>query len=166
MTKKIISNLKPSEAVGPRLFAGIIDILLWLILFAVAAKTFGTTTHPVNGSTTGTYVYLSGLPFLLYIGVELVYFIILEWLFGATIGKLLVGVCVVSEKGRRITLKQFITRNTLRAIDAFPYVPPYLVGLVFVAADNNKRRLGDKAANTLVILKPGRSKTNNWSNPS
>jgi uncharacterized RDD family membrane protein YckC len=166
MTKEVTSNLSPSEAFGSRVFAGVIDILIWLVLFIVAAKIFGTTTHPLNGSTQGTYLYLSGAPFLLFVGLELTYFIIFEWRFGGTVGKLLVGARVVDEKGQRITLKQSVMRNVLRAVDAFPYVPPYLIGLIFVAGDHDKRRLGDKAANTLVVLKSGRSNSSSWSNLS
>lgn len=154
MTRKATKaslSLKPHEAFGARVGAGILDFVLWFVLFIVAAKTFGTTTHTVNGTTSGTYVHLSGLPFLLFIGLGLLYFIVLEWQFGGTIGKLLLGIRVVNGNGRRITLKQSAIRNVLRVVDAFPYVPPYIAGLIFVAGDERKRRLGDKVAGTVVI---------------
>jgi hypothetical protein len=43
-------------------------------------------------------------------------------------------------------------RNLARAVDAFPYVIPYLVGAIAVRSSDTKQRLGDRWAKTVVIL--------------
>lgn len=149
------SNLtqQSQRAFGRRIFAGLIDLVLWMILFIFAAVNFGTVTSVTHDSGTSTNASLTGWPFVIFVLIELSYFVALEWRFGATLGKLIVGVRTVSASGGRITLQQSVTRNVLRIVDAFPYVIPYLTGLILVAGDERKRRLGDRAAKTLVVLK-------------
>jgi len=166
MKRQVVSEKQASEAYGNRIFAGIIDIILWFALFIVAALLFGKTQTTTYGHSKSTNTSLTGLPFIIFVLTELAYFVILEWLLGDTFGKLMVGVHVVSKDGERITLKQSFIRNALRAVDAFPYVIPYVVGLIVIAGDTRKRRLGDKVANTQVILEKGYKRANNWDNLS
>ena len=79
------------------------------------------------------------------------YFVIFELKLGATVGKLIFCIRVRSTDGAPIKLGQSFTRNLLRFVDAFPYIIPYLVGLVSVASNDYKQRIGDKAAHTIVV---------------
>jgi uncharacterized RDD family membrane protein YckC len=39
----------------------------------------------------------------------------------------------------------------MRLVDSFPFVIPYLLGFVVALTDDEKRRLGDRVAGTLVV---------------
>jgi len=50
-----------------------------------------------------------------------------------------------------ITYGEAAVRTILRIIDLIPFIAPYLLGAVLILASENKQRLGDHAANTVVI---------------
>ncbi len=79
--------------------------------------------------------------------------IAMEWRWrGQTIGKRLLQLRVVDERGLPLSFAQVTLRNLLRFIDALPVA----YGVAGVAALLNRRaqRLGDLAAGTLVIWEP------------
>jgi uncharacterized RDD family membrane protein YckC len=88
------------------------------------------------------------LPALITLG----YFVLLEGLAGATVGKVVVGIRVRRPDGHRIGLGAAAIRNVARIVDAFPYVIPYLVGGIAVMRSETKQRLGDRWGTTVVIL--------------
>ncbi|MEM7147996.1 MAG: RDD family protein [Verrucomicrobiota bacterium] len=67
---------------------------------------------------------------------------------GATPGKRAMGLRVVQTSGTPITLTQAIIRNFIRAIDSLPF---YLIGLTACTSTRRFQRLGDLAANTVVV---------------
>jgi uncharacterized RDD family membrane protein YckC len=79
------------------------------------------------------------------------YFVLFEFLFGATLGKLIFGIRVKNEDGSKIGIGSSLIRNFLRIVDGFPYVIPYLLGMIVMATNSKRQRLGDKAAHTLVV---------------
>ncbi len=96
-------------------------------------------------------ISLTGWPFAVYCTLVFAYYVLMEWRVGGTLGKLFMQVQVVNRTGGRINLPTSLVRNILRIVDAFPFLVPYLVGLLVVAASKNKQRVGDMAAGTLVI---------------
>ncbi|MFL5628504.1 MAG: RDD family protein [Ktedonobacteraceae bacterium] len=80
--------------------------------------------------------------------LALAYFIILEATQGATLGKMAIGLRVVKKDGLPIGWSESVIRNLLRIIDGLFF---YLVGAIFVWTSPLKQRLGDRAANTVVI---------------
>lgn len=88
---------------------------------------------------------LSG--FILFFG----YSILLEWLWrGRTLGKWLMGIQVMDVEGLHLHFSQLVVRNLLRLIDALPAM--YLVGGVSMLFSPTGQRLGDLAANTVVVV--------------
>lgn len=77
------------------------------------------------------------------------YFIVLEWLFGFTVGKLVLGLRVMSNEGKGITLKQSIVRNLARLIDGLPFFN--LLGILSIIKSPLNKRVGDKLAGTVVL---------------
>jgi CAAX protease family protein len=74
------------------------------------------------------------------------YFAVTEWRWGQTIGKNATGIEVRSVDGAdRLSFGQASIRNLLRIVDFF------VIGEVMIAATRRKQRLGDKAANTVVL---------------
>lgn len=83
------------------------------------------------------------------------YFLFFEWLWhGQTPGKALLGIRVIQWRGTEMGFFQAVVRNLLRVVDSLP-VPlplgPGLVGFVVAACNREQRRLGDLAADTLVV---------------
>jgi uncharacterized RDD family membrane protein YckC len=78
------------------------------------------------------------------------YSAVLEWRWhGQTVGKRLVGLRVLSSRGTPIGFAQAAVRNLLRLVDLLP--AGYLVGAISVLCDVQARRLGDIAADTVVV---------------
>jgi hypothetical protein len=83
------------------------------------------------------------------------YFLFFEWLWhGQTPGKALVGIRVIQWRGTAMNFDQSAIRNLLRIVDSLP-VPlplgPGLLGFAIAAGNREQRRLGDLAADTLVV---------------
>ena len=75
---------------------------------------------------------------------------ICELLFnGQTLGKRLVGLRVMDERGLRLRPSQVIIRNMLRIVDMLPAF--YAVGGAFCMFSNRSQRIGDLAAGTVVV---------------
>jgi uncharacterized RDD family membrane protein YckC len=77
------------------------------------------------------------------------YFILSEGLTGVTIGKLILGLKVLSVEGKKITLRQSVIRNLGRLLDGLPMFN--ILGIVNIARSPIKQRIGDKIAKTVVI---------------
>lgn len=91
---------------------------------------------------------------LMLVGVFVVqwwYGAILEWAWkGQTVGKRALGLRVIQRNGLRVTFAQAVIRNLVRVVDSLPVT--YLVGGVCALVDTQNRRLGDLAADTLVVV--------------
>jgi uncharacterized RDD family membrane protein YckC len=82
--------------------------------------------------------------------VNLGYAMVLEWFWnGQTLGKRLLGLRVMDVRGLRLQPYQIIIRNLLRVVDSLPAV--YLIGGLTSLFNRYAQRLGDLAANTIVI---------------
>lgn len=81
------------------------------------------------------------------------YTIATEWLWrGQTVGKRLLRLRVVDARGLRLAFSQVVLRNLLRFVDGLPVF--YLVGGGAALLNRRAQRLGDLAADTLVIWEP------------
>lgn len=73
-----------------------------------------------------------------------------EMLFnGQTLGKRIVGLRVMDERGLRLRPSQVLIRNLLRVVDMLPVL--YAVGGVCCLFNRRSQRLGDLAAGTVVV---------------
>jgi uncharacterized RDD family membrane protein YckC len=85
-----------------------------------------------------------------YFVLSLVYAMALEWRWrGQTIGKRLFGLRVMDARGLQLRFAQVALRNLVRAADMLPIT--YLVGGVVALLSRHGQRLGDLAANTVVV---------------
>ena len=80
------------------------------------------------------------------------YFAICEWRWGQTIGKNMLGLRVMPLGGGRLTFRTASLRNLLRLVDG----PLTLLFVTPVIVDRSPRRqrLGDRAADTIVVRQP------------
>jgi uncharacterized RDD family membrane protein YckC len=85
--------------------------------------------------------------------VSIGYGILTEWYWqGQTLGKRLLRLRVMDEQGLRLQFSQVVIRNLLRFIDSLPAL--YLVGGLACLLNKRAQRLGDFAANTVVVWSP------------
>jgi uncharacterized RDD family membrane protein YckC len=88
-----------------------------------------------------------------YFIISIGYGMLLEWAWrGQTIGKRALRLRVVDVEGMRLQFNQIVTRNLLRAVDSLPAI--YFVGGLTCWFNSRCQRLGDIAANTIVIRNP------------
>jgi uncharacterized RDD family membrane protein YckC len=87
---------------------------------------------------------------LTFFALSIGYGIVLEWFWrGQTLGKRILRLRVLDAQGLRLQFYQVAMRNLLRFIDGFPAL--YLVGGIACALSPRCQRLGDIAANTVVV---------------
>jgi uncharacterized RDD family membrane protein YckC len=104
--------------------------------------------------------WANALGVLSFFGISIIYCIVLEWRWsGQTIGTRLLGLRVIDEQGLRLRLPQVFLRNIMRLIDAPPPLL-YLIGGIAALVSSKGQRLGDMAANTVVIRERHRQPPN------
>jgi uncharacterized RDD family membrane protein YckC len=88
-----------------------------------------------------------------YFVVSVGYSMVLEWHWrGQTIGKRVLRLRVIDERGLRLQSSQIVVRNLLRFVDMQPAF--YAVGGIAALVSRRCQRLGDFAAGTIVIRQP------------
>jgi len=97
--------------------------------------------------------FAQALAVLAYFVISIGYGILLEWIWrGQTMGKRVLRLRVVDAEGLRLQINQVVIRNLLRFVDMLPAF--YLVGGVVSLLNRRYQRLGDIAANTVVVRAP------------
>ena len=139
--------MKPAD-LGARAVAVLIDSLITFFglgysIAALSGQTFN------NGGSSG--FNLHGGPAIVWIALSWAYWVVLERLWGTTPGKRIFKIRVVGLDGGTISWGQSAGRNLLRVADGFPFVLPYLVGVIVALNNGDKQRLGDRAARTRVV---------------
>jgi uncharacterized RDD family membrane protein YckC len=129
---------------GSRMLAYLIDFSIRLALLSVAGMVVMMTTGwAAPGLATGLLLVIA-------FAVEWGYHTIIEWLWnGFTPGKRALRIRVVRADGVRVDFVRSAMRNLLRAADIFPLF--YAAGLLTMFFTGTQRRLGDFAADTMVI---------------
>ena len=135
----------PLAGPGARFTAWVIDLAITLAAITTLSRTFavfqGIDADIVRAILTASYFAIS-------VG----YGIAFEWWWrGQTIGKRVLGLRVVDAQGMQLEWSQILIRNLLRVVDLLPAL--YLVGGAAMLWTRNAQRLGDMAANTLVVRK-------------
>lgn len=126
-----------------RLGAALIDLFV-LILLMVA---FGSAANQLSGLVPPLGLLLTivtfFLPFIYSIAFEL-------WMNGRTPGKQVLGLRVIKDDGTPIDFKSAFLRSILKVADLLPGF--FLVGLLSIAMTPKAQRLGDLAAQTIVVV--------------
>jgi uncharacterized RDD family membrane protein YckC len=140
-------NLPDGLQLGPmgyRVIAAVFDLLLVFFSWFAVIRFWGHYNEAQN-----SYL-VTGFPALALMTATPIYWFSMEWFFGATVGKLICDLRVVSLTGKKCSLGQSLKRNLLRPIDFFPW---YLVGFIAVKLSPLRQRLGDQWAKTIVVKK-------------
>ena len=144
----------PEGVVFSQLLAGpVVRFLAWgLDLACITALAYGA------GLLLGLLLIISpdvakAVSVLLYFGISIAYGIVMEWSWrGQTVGKKVLRLRVVDVQGLRLEFSQIVIRNLLRFADLLPAC--YLVGGIACLISKRAQRLGDLAANTVVVRHP------------
>lgn len=88
---------------------------------------------------------------LAFLAALVLYFILLEGLFDATLGKRLWGLRVANTDGGRPGIRRAAVRNLLRIVDALPAFN--ILGVILILRSPERARFGDRIAETRVVLK-------------
>lgn len=133
----------------------VLDLLILSLIQGIINVAFGSehiTNAVIDPATTGGYSYYTSTTQVDGIWLWLaaiVYFSVLEGLFGQTAGKAVVGIRVTDLNGGRPSWAAIIVRNFLRIIDSFPGI--YLLGALAVRFSPLHQRIGDRVAGTIVV---------------
>jgi uncharacterized RDD family membrane protein YckC len=138
--------------IGSRFLATILDTLLIILLQIVILLVVFLIMGAFDGGAFADQ--LSAWVFAIFGLVAAVfswgYYIFFEMLWnGQSPGKRWVGLRVIRGDGTPITLSESLIRNLARLVDFLP--AGYGIGVITMFIDKQSRRLGDIAANTLVI---------------
>ncbi|MWG34735.1 RDD family protein [Halomarina oriensis] len=137
---------------GIRGVAIAIDSFVWFTLLFVAIFPIAAVTGDITTTGGTTNADLEGTASLvgvsLWVALGLSYHTLAEWRFGRTVGKHLVAIRVRNADGSPLTLRSSLVRNVVRLVDFLPV--SYVVGIVAFAV-SDRRRLGDRLADTVVV---------------
>jgi uncharacterized RDD family membrane protein YckC len=133
-------RLEPA-GLGSRFVALIVDLILVTALS-------GTVSQVARGVLPGAVgIVAQALALLVITWGYHVYFEVRHQ--GQSPGKRIAGIRVVDGRGLPLSLEQSFVRNVVRVLDALPV--GYALGAVVCQLDPHRRRLGDIAADTLVV---------------
>lgn len=125
------------QGIGPRIAAHIVDAIIIIILYMLVGFAMaGSFSFEYTGAAAYPLIAAGGL-------IGLLYFVLLEGLTGATIGKRLVKIKVVREDGSPCGIGPAVIRTILRVIDGLPFL--YIIGMILIARSPRKQRLGDRS---------------------
>jgi uncharacterized RDD family membrane protein YckC len=124
---------------GSRFVAELIDVLIQIVIVVVIA---------LGLSALGGYG--EAMTFLVFFAVLFLYHPFFELTAGGrTPGKRWTGLRVVMEGGEAIGLRASAIRNVIRILDFLPSI--YLIGSISILVTARNQRIGDLAANTIVV---------------
>jgi uncharacterized RDD family membrane protein YckC len=143
----------PYQGVAIRFVAILIDTIIIAIIagiLSVPFNAFAVITNDASGTVTFSFAGVLGG--LVSLAVFMVYFTMLEGRYGQTVGKMAVKIKVVRlADGAPIDYSQAAVRTILRFLDEIPYFIPYLLGAILIWSSEEKQRLGDRVASTVVV---------------
>jgi uncharacterized RDD family membrane protein YckC len=136
-----------TASLGDRLIAAVLDSMVVLaastIITAWSFKRWGIAKSD-ELDLTGASLLMAGV---LSAAVLFLYLWVLEACFGATLGKIIVGIRVARTTARS-SVAASVIRNALRIVDGIGF---YLVGAIIAACSQLRQRLGDLVAGTMVV---------------
>ncbi len=137
---------------GRRFLALLFDLLLFCaVFFPVTRLVKGVWLMSPSDHRWVSGLFITDPLCVAFLIVMVLYYVLLEGLFGVTFGKWLVGLRVVGvDDGGRPGLVKSGLRNGLRAVDSLPAFN--LLGVVLILRSPERARFGDRVAGTRVVV--------------
>ena len=143
----------PYQGVAIRFVAILIDTIIIAIIGGILSAPFNALAVITNSASGTVTVSPAGaIGGLVSLAVFVLYFTLFEGHYGQTVGKMAVRIKVVRETdGAPIDYSEAAVRAILRFLDLIPCIIPYLLGAILIWSSEEKQRLGDRVAHTVVI---------------
>ena len=139
MSLSNVSDLKPN--LRKRIFANLLDYGFYFAVILAYMSYFGHETEGGGMAVEG----ISALPIVIF---WFVYFVIIEGIYGGTIGLLGFNLKVINVDGRDISLRNSLKRHLLDFIEIGLLGIPAIIS---IKNSDKYQRLGDMWANTIVV---------------
>lgn len=140
---------------GSRIVAVIIDHIILAIVMLLVTMPLGLSTplfsnigNVASMMAIWANMTLFAIASVINIVLMLLYFSYFESTSGQTLGKKVMGIKVAKDGGDKVTFGDALIRTILRIIDG---LGAYLLGLIVILVSEKKQRIGDMAANTIVV---------------
>lgn len=141
-----------TAGVGSRAGAQAIDIgistLFFLLLFSIIGE-LAFRTKGLGYFFEDVSEVMAAVAIVIVLVVQFGYYVICETTMGRTVGGRIVGLRVIQDNGRPVTVLSSLIRNFFRIIDLLPMF--YLLGAAICFFHPKDKRLGDILAGTVVI---------------
>jgi uncharacterized RDD family membrane protein YckC len=133
-----------------RFWALAIDVLLFCaVFFPVTRVVKGVWLMSATDHRWAYGWFITDPLCLAFLALMALYYILLEGLAGATLGKWALGLRVVRTDGGKPGLARSALRNLLRLVDGLPAFN--IVGVVLILRSPERARFGDRVAGTRVV---------------
>ncbi len=148
----------PIAKIGTRIGAYILDMLIQgtvILLFVLVLTAKGGMSVFFTIDTADDFTLMAvAFFYLIYFFFQWGYFALFEiFKNGQSPGKMAMRINVIRSDGDPLDAPAVVIRNLLRAVDGFPMF--HLLGGLVSMLDNRSRRLGDMAADTVVVHEIG-----------
>src|SRR3954454_19596490 len=153
---------KPTQVVGRRVAAFIIDALVLAVIsavgwFALTKSASGGCLAggvEINGKCRGFYDSGNRTIWVVINTIASIGILwVLQGITGKTPGKAMMGIQVVNAEGTPPGVGRAALRSILWIIDDFPYIIPFLTGFITALTSERNQRVGDMVASTFVVDK-------------
>jgi uncharacterized RDD family membrane protein YckC len=145
-----MSEKKRFAGLGPRFLALLIDFLLFCaIFFPVTRWVKGVWLMRADDHLWAYGPVITDPLCMIFLLVMFLYFVLLEGLAGATLGKRAAGLRVIGAAGASPGLIKSFLRNVLRLVDGLPAF--CILGIILISSSAERARFGDRVAGTRVI---------------
>ncbi|MDX1386277.1 MAG: RDD family protein [bacterium] len=144
-----VSGLKPAPS-RDRFTAFFIDTVVGFYLYLLTGYLISSFLEAPNLQVLHSNPTRMGIHLGSAILLWFFYYLLFEAIFGATLGKLFCRLRVLDISGRSPSLGNIFIRNFLRVVD-YPFA--FLIAVISMESSSLNQRLGDRAANTVVIKK-------------
>ena len=145
MTSAELATERPPYAgLVRRAVAILLDLGLGWAAYSIAITAFDPDVASEYATTAETVL---GTAIVLAVGLLwLAYFVSAQWRWGQTLGMRAMGIRVVVQRGERVSLTRALLRSLALVVDV-------ALGPLLIVASARRQRLGDRLANTVVLVK-------------
>ena len=142
---------KPRYAgLWPRFLALVVDFLLFCAaFFPITRMVKGVWLMSPSDHRWSSGLFIMDPLCIVFLVVICLYFVLLEGIVGATLGKWVLGLRVIQEDGGKPGLAKSLFRNVLRVVDGLPAFN--IIGIVLILRSPECARFGDRIARTRVV---------------
>jgi len=144
-TELATTDAPPYAGVMRRVVAILLDLALGWTAYSIAITVLDPGVASEYATTAQTV-----LAALIVLGIAtlwLAYFVCSQWRWGQTLGMRAMGIRVVAEPAGRLRWTRALLRSLLLVVDV-------AIGPLLIARSAQRQRLGDRLANTVVLMKP------------